>query len=99
MMGEIKQEAFERHSIAVEMINPKIAGWNAEFNRLYPGKDGYSEEYSNFILKKCNEIIDIVNNYDIGHNLVSLVISLPDMRITYTKKKEKPQGDISGASN
>lgn len=70
----LAQEFIERHKIAVGILNPMYEKWNKEFNDLYPGKDGYSYEYLNFINSKQKDAIDIANAKSIRMNRVKLCL-------------------------
>ena len=70
----LEREFIERRGIAVELLNPMYEKWNKEFDKLYPGKNGYSDEYSNFIRTKQRDAIDIANTKSIGMNRVRLYI-------------------------
>lgn len=52
-------KAWHRHC---DYSNPKLEAWNAEFDELYPGLDGLSEEYTNFIKEKYAPIYDELNS-------------------------------------
>lgn len=49
------------HNTFATMANPWYEKWNAEFDEIYPGKDGDSEEYRYFIKCKQLPIVDIIN--------------------------------------
>ena len=68
----LEREFIERREIAVDILNPMYKKWNKEFDDLYPGKDGYSDEYSNFIRSKQKDAIDIANAKSIRMNRVKL---------------------------
>ena len=70
----LEREFIERREIAVDILNPMYEKWNKEFNELYPGKNGYSDEYSNFIRSKQKDAIDIANTKAIGMNRVRLCL-------------------------
>ena len=70
----LEQEFIERREIAVDILNPMYEKWNKEFYDLYPGKDGYSDEYSNFIRSKQKDAIDIANTKSIRMNCVKLYL-------------------------
>lgn len=71
----LEKEFIERREIAINILNPMYEKWNKEFAELYPGKNGYSSEYSRFINSKQNDAIDIANTKSIGRNLVKLYLS------------------------
>ena len=63
--------------IVVEETNPRLDEWNKEFDELYPGKDGYSIEYANFIMSKfgpyvasANESMSKIANLRLGYEIV-----------------------------
>lgn len=68
----LTQEFVNRRKIAVDILNPMYEKWNKEFNELYPNKNGYSKEYSNFIRSKQKDGIDTANSKTIGTNRVQL---------------------------
>ena len=70
----LTQEFIKRRKIAVDILNPMYEKWNKEFNDLYPGKDGYSDEYSDFIRSKQKDAINIANAKSIGMNYVKLYL-------------------------
>lgn len=71
----LEKEFIERREIAINILNPMFEKWNKEFDELYPGKTGYSSEYSSFINSKQKDAIDIANTKSIGRNLVKLYLS------------------------
>lgn len=71
----LEKEFIERREIAINILNPMYEKWNKEFDELYPGKNGYSSEYSCFINSKQKDAIDIANTKSIGRNLVKLYLS------------------------
>ena len=71
----LEKEFIERREIAINILNPMYEKWNKEFAELYPGKNGYSSEYSRFINSKQKDAIDIANTKSIGRNLVKLYLS------------------------
>lgn len=73
-MEKLRREFVERREIAISIFNPMYEKWNEEFDKLYPGKDGYSKEYSNFIRSKQKDGIDIANAKAIGMNRVQLCL-------------------------
>lgn len=70
----LEREFIKRRGVAVEILNPMYEKWNKEFDELYPGKNGYSDEYSNFIKSKQKGAIDIANIKSIGMNRVRLCL-------------------------
>ena len=68
----LEREFIERREIAIDILNPMYEKWNKEFGELYPGKNGYSSEYSRFIRSKQKDAIDIANAKSIGMNRVTL---------------------------
>ena len=68
----LTQEFVDRREIAVDIFNPMYEKWNKEFYELYPNKNGYSKEYSNFIRSKQKDGINIANSKTIGTNCVQL---------------------------
>ena len=70
----LAREFIERREIAIDILNPMYEKWNKEFFDLYPGKDGYSYEYSDFIRSKQKDAIDIANAKFIGMNRVKLCL-------------------------
>lgn len=49
-------------SLFVEALNPHYEEWNNEFDEKYPEKDGYSQEYCDFLTERQREVIQKVNN-------------------------------------
>lgn len=58
----LEREFVERREMAVDIVNPMFEIWNEEFDNLYPDKDGYSNEYSNFIREKQEYAINMANS-------------------------------------
>ena len=71
-IGILKREFVERREIAVNILNPMYEKWNKEFNELYPNKNGYSNEYLNFIRSKQMDAINTANAKTVGKNHVQL---------------------------
>lgn len=71
----LEREFIKRREIAVDILNPMYEKWNKEFDKIYPGKDGYSKEYSCFIRSKQKDAIDVANSKSIGMNRVKLYLS------------------------
>lgn len=71
----LEREFIKRREIAVDILNPMYEKWNKEFDELYPGKDGYSSDYSRFIKSKQKDAIDTANSKVIGMNLVKLCLN------------------------
>lgn len=68
------EEFVKRRDVAVNILSEDFyKEVNAEFNALYPRKDGYSKEYAEFINKKCRPALDVANSTEIGLNLVRLI--------------------------
>lgn len=70
----LAREFVRRREIAVDILNPMYEKWNKEFDVLYPGKDGYSDEYCNFLRSKQKDAIDMANWKSIGGNRVQLCL-------------------------
>lgn len=70
----LEREFVRRREIAVDILNPMYEKWNGEFSSLYPDKDGYSDEYFNFIRSKQKDAIDMANWKSIGGNRVWLCL-------------------------
>ena len=73
-MKVLTQEFVDRREIAIDIFNPMYEKWNKEFSELYPNKNGYSKEYSNFIRFKQKDGIDTANSKTIGTNRVWLCL-------------------------
>lgn len=62
-MAEFLEKEFMNYrSILVDLLNPQYEKWNKEFDKLYPGVDGYSNEYASFLSEKSKKIYEIVND-------------------------------------
>lgn len=48
----------DTYNYAIGFVNPRYAEWNDEFDRDYPGLDGFSREYNAFITKRVNEVLE-----------------------------------------
>lgn len=73
---EMKKEFMARRNAAVEVLTQeKYAMWNEEFDRKYPGKDGTSKEYADYIANKTDVEItrNGVNQMNIGTNSLYLM--------------------------
>jgi hypothetical protein len=70
--SKIQKEFMNRRNKAVELLNPMYEKWNSEFNQKYPGLDGESDEYAEFICQKQDSVLKTVNAMDIDNNLVDL---------------------------
>ena len=70
--SKLTKEFMHRREKAVELLNPCYGKWNAEFDEMYPGLDGTSKEYAEFICNKQASILDAVNSLDMDENLVNL---------------------------
>lgn len=66
-------EFVKRRAIACDLLTEEFyAKVNDEFDAMYPGKDGYSEEYAAFISNANQPALDAANSHSIGLNLVRL---------------------------
>lgn len=70
--SKLAEEFMHRREKAVELLNPCYEKWNAEFDKMYPGLDGTSKEYAEFICNKQASILDAINSLDMDENLVNL---------------------------
>lgn len=68
----LEREFIDRMIIAFDILDPMYDEWNNEFDKLYPEKDGYSDEYSNFIKSKQEDAVNIANAKSIRMNRTQL---------------------------
>ena len=66
------KEFVDRREVFINMVNPMYETWNAEFDRIHPNVDGYSNEYLNFIYEKHRKPLLVANNEDLYLNEVKL---------------------------
>lgn len=57
----LTQEFMQRRHEVADYVNPHYEEWNEEFDSKYPGKDGYSIEYTKFIAEKMQPYCDKVS--------------------------------------
>lgn len=68
----------------VDKTNDLLKDWNSEFGKTYPGKDGLSTEYAQFIVKKTIPFVDKVNKaYKLSKDVMWL-----DYEIIYEDEEE-----------
>ena len=63
-----------------EYTNPRLETWNREFDKLYPDKDGLSDEYMAFMRFKYSPVINELNRNSIykGTSLCKVTYRLGD---------------------
>lgn len=76
----VENEYMERRDLAIVLLNNRYETWNKEFDKLYPGLDGTTKEYADFISEKTQTVLDIVNKRLCQTNYILLKASNdPDM--------------------